>query len=126
MLGDARIQLFVGGRRWTISKSACMHSRCALGRCCQSRLNRTSGPEGVSLDLIIKKASIRQNVDLLLVSERLQRFITHTTPQQLASRIRNGEPLRILGATSRYTTFLQYSMRDWLAGLDALGMRPKF
>lgn len=30
-------------------------------------------------------------------------------------------PLRVLGITSRYTTFLQYSMRDWLSAFDRLG-----
>jgi hypothetical protein len=30
-------------------------------------------------------------------------------------------PLRVLGITSRYTTFLQHSMRDWLAGFARLG-----
>ena len=30
-------------------------------------------------------------------------------------------PLRILGCTSRFTTFLQYCMRDLLAGFDKLG-----
>jgi hypothetical protein len=30
-------------------------------------------------------------------------------------------PLRILGITSRFTTFLQYSMRDWLAAFGSLG-----
>lgn len=29
--------------------------------------------------------------------------------------------LRILGITSRYTTFLQHSMRDWLAAIKSLG-----
>jgi hypothetical protein len=32
-----------------------------------------------------------------------------------------GEPLRIMGITSRFTTFLQYSMRDWLDAFEALG-----
>ncbi len=32
-----------------------------------------------------------------------------------------GRPLRVLGVTSRYTTFLQHSMRDWLAAFDRLG-----
>ena len=30
-------------------------------------------------------------------------------------------PLRLLGITSRYTTVLQYSMRDWLAAFESLG-----
>jgi hypothetical protein len=41
----------------------------------------------------------------------------HLWEQKLAS----GQPLRILGITSRFTTFLQYSMRDWLAGFERLG-----
>ena len=32
-----------------------------------------------------------------------------------------GTKLRVLGLTSRYTTFLQHSMRDWLAAFDRLG-----
>lgn len=35
-------------------------------------------------------------------------------------RFRSGR-LRVLGITSRYTTFLQHSMRDWLAAFDRLG-----
>lgn len=30
-------------------------------------------------------------------------------------------PLRIMGITSRFTTFLQYSMRDWLEAFEQLG-----
>jgi len=33
--------------------------------------------------------------------------------------------LRVLGITSRYTTFLQHSMRDWLEALDRLGHETK-
>ncbi|HSU68799.1 MAG TPA: glycosyltransferase, partial [Tepidisphaeraceae bacterium] len=33
--------------------------------------------------------------------------------------------LRILGITSLYTTFLQHSMRDWLAGFERLGHETK-
>ncbi|MCH7873412.1 MAG: hypothetical protein IID33_17075, partial [Planctomycetes bacterium] len=37
----------------------------------------------------------------------------------------DGPPLRILAVTSRYTTFLQYSMRDALQALEALGHRTR-
>lgn len=37
----------------------------------------------------------------------------------------DGPPLRILAVTSRYTTFLQYSMRDALNALETLGHRTK-
>lgn len=34
---------------------------------------------------------------------------------------RDARPLRVLGMTSRFTTFLQYSMRDWEAAFRRLG-----
>ena len=33
----------------------------------------------------------------------------------------SSRPLRIMGITSRFTTFLQYSMRDWLEAFEQLG-----
>ena len=44
-----------------------------------------------------------------------------TCATELASRFRDDTPLRVLGVTSRFTTFLQYSMRDWLDAFDRLG-----
>ena len=37
----------------------------------------------------------------------------------------SSRPLNVLGITSRYTTFLQYSMRDWLAAFERLGHRTR-
>ena len=42
-------------------------------------------------------------------------------PHDWAARVRGGKPLRILGITSRFTTFLQYSMRDWADSFRSLG-----
>ncbi|MCH8966505.1 MAG: glycosyltransferase family 1 protein [Planctomycetes bacterium] len=38
-------------------------------------------------------------------------------------RFESGEPLRVLGFTSRFTTYLQYSMRDCKAAFERLGHR---
>jgi hypothetical protein len=43
----------------------------------------------------------------------------------LAGRLSSGRPLKILGVTSRYTTFLQHSMRDWLAGFERAGHQTR-
>lgn len=43
------------------------------------------------------------------------------TPGALAEKIRSGRRLRVLGLTSLYTSFLQHSMRDWLAAFEKLG-----
>lgn len=48
---------------------------------------------------------------------------------QLRSRLLNSDrpkQLRVLGISSRYTTFLQYSMRDWLESLRELGHETEF
>lgn len=42
-------------------------------------------------------------------------------PDRLWAQKLAGSRLRVLGITSRFTTFLQYSMRDWLAAFAALG-----
>ena len=125
MLADPRVRLFIGDD----AAAQLQESLREDVMCPWPKLSITVEPdlwpEGVTLEGIIKRAGVAQNADLDLVQEQLKRFITHTTPQQLATRIRKGEPLRILGATSRYTTFLQYSMRDWLAGFDRLGHQTK-
>ena len=54
------------------------------------------------------------------IRARLANLYAHTPVEGLAERFRNGR-LRILGITSRYTTFLQHSTRDWLAALERLG-----
>ena len=46
-------------------------------------------------------------------------------PEGLWAGKLRGSRLRILGITSRFTTFLQYSMRDWLAAFEALGHETK-
>jgi hypothetical protein len=42
-------------------------------------------------------------------------------PEQTAALFRSGKQLKVMGVTSRFTTFLQYSMRDWLAAFEAMG-----
>ncbi|CAN5413605.1 hypothetical protein BH09PLA1_BH09PLA1_21950 [soil metagenome] len=39
----------------------------------------------------------------------------------VAAMTDSSRPLRIMGITSRFTTFLQYSMRDWLEAFESLG-----
>jgi hypothetical protein len=42
-------------------------------------------------------------------------------PADPGAAVDRGSSLRVLGITSRFTTFLQYSMRDWLASFQAMG-----
>ena len=54
------------------------------------------------------------------MAARLRAIYANRNDADWAERFRAGR-LRVLGITSRYTTFLQHSMRDWLAGLERLG-----
>ncbi|HEV7298786.1 MAG TPA: glycosyltransferase [Tepidisphaeraceae bacterium] len=56
---------------------------------------------------------------------KLQSIYPGNTTTDIAGRIAKGEKLRVLGITSRYTTFLQHSMRDWLSSFRALGHETK-
>jgi hypothetical protein len=125
MLGDHRVRLFVGGdavERFSES----LHSE---PMCPWPKLSVTVDPAiwpaGVSLETVIAAARERQSNDLVVLLDQLHLEKNKPTPAQLAERIGSGRPLRIMGLTSRYTTFLQYSMRDWLAGLERLGHQTK-
>jgi hypothetical protein len=71
------------------------------------------------------------NSMIQLVAERRQHKLTTTrtrlatmyptTPGADWSQRLQREKLRIVGVTSRFTTFLQHAMRDWLAGFEQMG-----
>ena len=106
--------------RPTLNK-ACTKIHSARGPKLSVTIDATIWPTGVSLDTVITRARQRQSDVLVSLLNEIHLDPNKPTPQSLASRFNSGQPLRIMGLTSRYTTFLQYSMRDWLAGLNRLG-----
>jgi hypothetical protein len=74
---------------------------------------------GMNLEALIADATTH-------ASARLQQA---RAAQAAAAATGTGEtlpsPLRVLGITSRYTTFLQHSMRDWLSAFQQLGHETK-
>ncbi|HEY8746511.1 MAG TPA: hypothetical protein VIM11_00955 [Tepidisphaeraceae bacterium] len=67
--------------------------------------------------------SINEKIDRRIadIKTRLSMLYPPMSPESWGQKLAAGGPLRILGVTSRFTTFLQYSMRDWLAGFEQLG-----
>jgi hypothetical protein len=67
--------------------------------------------------------SINESIDRR--TEQLKSHLDHLYPpssrETWEQKLSKGGRLKILGITSRYTTFLKYSMRDWLAGFERLG-----
>ena len=63
------------------------------------------------------------DTEVAAVRERLASISEGINLVELGQRMRDGLPLKVLGITSRYTTVLQYSMRDWLAAFERMGHR---
>lgn len=66
-------------------------------------------------ELDSQRTSLEKKIDAIYAGQNASTF---------AHKLRN-QPLRILGITSLYTTFLQHSMRDWLSAMDSLGHTTK-
>lgn len=125
MLADPRVRLMAGPDvAEQLRASLIKHPQVP-----QPKLALTIGqplwPPGSDLDSIVGSAR-----DAL--HERMMRYVGQYpitfaghTPGGTSAKIRSGQKLRVLGITSLYTTFLQYSMRDWLASFEKLGHQTR-
>jgi hypothetical protein len=78
-----------------------------------------------TLDEILAEATDHANRELNRCMEQIKLAYSATTPQTIALQLASGRPLKVLGITSKFTTFLQYSMRDWLAAFERLGHQTR-
>jgi hypothetical protein len=74
----------------------------------------------IDLSVLLNAVHSARGSQLDEMAARLREFYAGRSDADWAGRFQAGR-LRVLGITSRYTTFLQHSMRDWLAGLERLG-----
>ena len=125
LLADVRVRLFAGPdaferfRDSLVLESACPWPQLSV------QVDPMLWNGRPTLDEILAEA--RENATRKLNRCTEQFNLTHsaTTPQAIASQLASGRPLNVLGITSRFTTFLQYSMRDWLAAFERLGHRTR-
>jgi hypothetical protein len=121
LLADPRVRLFVGSDALTQFQQSLVTDIC----CPWPRLSVNADPVLWSgeptLDAMIQIAIEGMNRSYSRVTEQLKLMYAAVTRESVAAKFRSGAPLRILGITSIHTTFLQYSMRDWLAAFDRLG-----
>ena len=78
-------------------------------------------PQYATLDTLLTAAGEHINTTAEELKRKLSAIYAGQTPSRYAQKLRAGAPLRVLGITSRYTTFLQHSMRDWLEAMRAMG-----
>src|SRR5206468_3677435 len=84
-------------------------------------LDPTLWPAGVSFGSMTGDLAPALNAHYHRTTTHLKTLYANHPPTALSDALAAGRPLRVMGITSRYTTYLQHSMRDWLAGFRALG-----
>lgn len=125
LLADSRVRLFVGlgafdqFRRLLVEDAMCPWPKLSM------TVDPSLWPAGLTIDAVLTGAYAGMIEKLSLVRQQLRNAYDLATPESFAALYSSGKPLKILGITSRYTTFLQYSMRDWLAAFDRLGHRTR-
>ncbi|HSV15735.1 MAG TPA: hypothetical protein VLI90_15850, partial [Tepidisphaeraceae bacterium] len=121
LLADARVRLFAGDDAFDQFRRSLVHdSQCPWPKLSVT-IDPALWPAGQTIDTVLAAARAAMTERLTQLNQRLRLMYAGATPASIASLFQSGRPLRILGVTSRYTTFLQHSMRDWLAAFDRLG-----
>ena len=118
MLADPRVHLFVGADAYSqLERELFTDTRIPWPKLAVT-VEPACWPAGKSLDGLVQ--SLFADGARRLTDLRASHRPTSST-SALAARIDRGEKLRILGITSRFTTFLQHSMRDWLDAFSRMG-----
>lgn len=121
LLADSRVRLFVGDDCVKQFRQSLLEDLYCPLPTLWVTVNPDIWPEGFDVSSIFTEARTARDAQLTLLVEKQAALAQRSTPQSLAARFAPNRPLRVLGITSRYTTFLQHSMRDWLDGFDRLG-----
>ncbi|MGD0389340.1 MAG: glycosyltransferase [Tepidisphaeraceae bacterium] len=125
LLADRRVRLFVGEdcfdqfRQSLAADAGCPWPRLSV------RVDPSLWSGSPTLDEILAHARTRIDQELLRWTEQFRLACAGASPESIGARFRGGQGLKILGITSRFTTFLQYSMRDWLASFQRLGHQTR-
>lgn len=120
MLGDGRVRLFAGADAVEqCRRSMELHVDVPWAKLCVT-IDPSLWPGGVTVDSLWQSAHHAANARMQQLSRQIEAIYAGTEAKTLVRKLR-GERLRVLGITSRFTTFLKHSMSDWLDAFDALG-----
>ncbi|MGD0768349.1 MAG: glycosyltransferase [Tepidisphaeraceae bacterium] len=121
LLADTRVRLFAGESAFAEFRAALRANAACPWPRISVAVDPSLWPAGLTIDGLIQESAGFANQRLSQVQSDLRAYADSFTPQSIAERYRGGGPLKVLGITSRYTTFLQYSMRGWLDAFARLG-----
>jgi hypothetical protein len=121
LLADPRVRLYTGETALNDFREAIASEVAIPWPKLSVRVDSSLWPENLMLDQMLAQATAESNRQYLDHIARFRMAYANRNPDSIASQLASGQPLKILGITSRFTTFLQYSMRDWLAAFERLG-----
>jgi hypothetical protein len=120
MLRDPRVRLYIG----VDAVQQCQQAMIAQPQIPWAKLCVTVDPSlwpgGVTVDSLWQNAHRAANERMQQLSRQIENIYAGLDIKAMAANLR-GEKLRIMGITSHFTTFLKYSMSDWLDALAAMG-----
>ncbi len=120
LLADQRVRLFVGHDCATQVHIALCQNPCVPWPRLSVTIDPMVWPDGINLETMRAAAHKNTTARFNELMLRIRSVDRSTNPTSITERMSRG-PLRVLGITSLYTTFLQYSMRDWLSAFEQLG-----
>ena len=121
LLADSRVRLFIGEQCvQQFEKSLLSDEKCPWPALWVT-VTPDIWPPAMDAQTILAAARIKVDQELAALHQAMKDRAAATTPAEIASRFTTGRPLRVLGVTSLFTSFLQHSMRDWLDAFDRLG-----
>lgn len=121
LLADSRVRLFVGPDAVQQTAAALSTDRLTPWPRTSVTLDPSLWPAGVTFGSMTGDLAPALNAHYQRTTTHLKTLYATHAPTTLPDALAAGRPLRVMGITSRYTTYLQHSMRDWLAGFRALG-----
>lgn len=129
LLADPRVQLFVGPDAFDQFRASLAEHATTPWPRAAATVDASLWPAGVTIDDVIRDASAA----LADRAGRLRRQLAADPADRSAAALAGlfqsdaaaARPLKVLGITSRFTTFLQHSMRDWLTAFERLGHRTR-
>lgn len=120
LLADPRVRMFVGADAIEqLRQSLIEQPRIPWPRLCVT-VDQSLWTNGASVDSLLQSAQSAASARLAALRRQTGMLAASVDPHERARRLTDGK-LRVLGITSRFTTFLQYSMRDWLAAFAETG-----
>ncbi len=120
-LADPRVLLFVGPDALEQARQAMLSNMLIPWPQFSVTLESNLFPSGVTFNTFLQELYQEAGRRIEAAHAELKTVYSRRDAHAIAEQFTSGRPLRVMGITSRYTSFLQHSMRDWLSAFERMG-----